>query len=220
MALTVSLEQAAANALRTWLAAQFADATVSGKWPGRAKKLPQRAITVLIAGPLPTDEEVFPEVVDTQIVDATHSVYTWRIACGRLPLQLDMWASSEAYLDDMCARMLDALNTGMGQTIGAFNAQPFRSGVVLPMGDGWTGNTDCVFDYAERQHSPEQAQVEEWRATCRGTADVNITLKTTSPRLVSVKLKVKPHESDSAPAGMNFHVATITANGVVYTEAP
>jgi hypothetical protein len=55
----VTIERAACNALRTWLAAKMPDVEVRDTWPDDDKPLPERAISILLVGKA-TDEWTTP----------------------------------------------------------------------------------------------------------------------------------------------------------------
>jgi hypothetical protein len=185
----VSVEQAAVSALGAWLTTALGrDIVVSTRWPEPSKKLPQKAITVLRAGP--ADEEPLDPIVVGRIDTGPHtSLFTWRMRALRQPLQLDVWTHHPRVRDDLLARLDVALNAGMGATVGAKNAEPVRHGVVVPLGDGWFGNADCFFDRPEVFDSPEAATRAEYRATLRGWADVDLTITAPSARLAIIRLR-------------------------------
>jgi hypothetical protein len=183
----VSVEQAAVNALGSWLARALGPAVaISTRWPEPTKKLPERAVTILRAGP-PEGEPVDPIVVG-RVDTAEHtSLFTWRLRALRQPLQLDVWARHHAARDELLAELDVALNTGMGPTVGVANADPVRHGVLVPLDDGWTGTADCYFDRAEVFDSPDGATRGEFRATVRGWTDVDLTITAPSARLAVVR---------------------------------
>jgi hypothetical protein len=183
----VSVEQAAVNALGSWLSRSLgALVAVSTKWPEPSRKLPERAVTVLRAGP-PEGEPLDPIVVERVDTTAHSSMFTWRLRAIRQPLQLDVWTRHHAVRDELLAELDVALNAGMGATLGAANADPLRHGVVVPLADGWTGTADCFFDRAELSDSPDAATRSEYRATLRGWTDVDLTITAPSARLVVVR---------------------------------
>jgi hypothetical protein len=78
--LLVSPQQAALNALALWLTSNLPPyaplaargsqgVEVSDRWPDHDKRLPERAVTVLLAGP-PREEGVQPEVTATEVIHA------------------------------------------------------------------------------------------------------------------------------------------------------
>jgi hypothetical protein len=185
----VSVEQAAVNALASWLVRSLgSDVKVSTHWPEPSQKLPAKAVTILRAGA--PDEEPLDPIVVARVDPGTSpptSLFTWRLRALRQPLQLDVWARHAPARDDLLARLDEALNTGMGATLGALNADPFRHGVVVPLADGWTGAADCFFDRPEVNDTPDAATRSEYRATVRGWAEVDLTLTAPSARLAVIR---------------------------------
>ncbi|MGH7297809.1 MAG: hypothetical protein ACRELB_22915 [Polyangiaceae bacterium] len=183
----VTVEQAAVNALGQWLTGALGKAvTVSTTWPEPSKNLPAKAVTILRAG-APEEEPLDPIIVDRVDTGPHTSLFTWRLRALRQPLQLDVWAKHAPARDDLLARLDEALNAGMGATLGATNADPFRHGVVLPLADGWSGTADCYFDRPEVADTPDAATRSEYRATLRGWAEVDLTLTAPSARLAVVR---------------------------------
>jgi len=182
-----SVEQAAVNALGSWLARALPKGVVvSTTWPEPTKALAPRAVTILRAG-APDDEPLDPIVVGRVDTGPHTSLFTWRLRALRQPLQLDVWTKHAAARDDLLARLDEALNTGMGATLGVTNADPVRHGVVVPLADGWTGTADCFFDRPEVNDTPDAAARSEYRATVRGWAEVDLTLTAPSARIAIIR---------------------------------
>lgn len=93
MPLTVTVEQAACNALRTWLASQLPGVEIRSTWPDDDRPLPALAITVLLVGKA-TDEWTTPRQV------AHENIH------DQLPAELDI--DTAAIVDTPTAN--DALN--------------------------------------------------------------------------------------------------------------
>jgi len=182
-----TVEQAAVNALASWLTRTLPKGVVvSSTWPEPTKVLPQKAVTILRAG-APEEEPLDPIVVGRVDTGPGTSLFTWRLRALRQPLQLDVWTKHTAARDDLLARLDEALNAGMGATLGASNADPFRHGVVVPLADGWSGTADCFFDRPEISDTPDAATRSEYRATVRGWAEVDLTLSALSARLALIR---------------------------------
>jgi hypothetical protein len=210
MALIVSVEQAAANALGAWLkVALGADVVVDTRWPDPGKKLAPRAVTILLAGP-PEEELLDPVVVSRADTGPKTALFTWRMRALRQPLQLDVWAQSDLERDDLKQRLRSALNAGMGRTIGARNAMPFRHGVVVALSDGWTGFADCLFDRPLAIDTPDAVKRCEYRLTYRGYAEVDVTETGESPRIVVLHVAQRIRDARRA--------TTITPQAVTHTE--
>jgi len=191
----ISLQQAAANALATWLRARVGDAVVFPRWPEPNVKLPPKAISVLLAGPR-IDEELDPIPIARRDLSSTRAEYTWRTRLCKQPMQLDVWAKSDAARDDLIARLDRALNASERESIGVPRADPVRNGVLLRLGDDWNGFADFLFDAPNPFDTPDAAQRCEYRATYRGHAWMDLTMRAESPRLVAATLRQRLHESD------------------------
>jgi hypothetical protein len=183
----VTVEQAVVNALAKWLVRCLGSGvTVSAQWPEPTKRLPPKAVTILRAGP--PDEEPLDPIVVARVDTGPHaSLFTWRMRALRQPLQLDVWARHHAARDELLAELDEALNAPMSASIGAKNTDPVRHGVVVQLGDGWTGTADCFFDRPEVSDTPDAAARSEYRATLRGWADVDLTITAPSARLAVIR---------------------------------
>ncbi len=195
MPLEVSLQQAAANALAAWIRTRLPDATVFARWPEPNVKLPPKAVSVLLAGPR-VDEELDPVVVGRRDLSPTHAEYTWRMRLCKQPMQLDVWAKSDLARDDLVARLDRVLNASERDSIGAVRADPARNGVLLRVADGWDGFADFLFDAPGAFDTPDAAQRCEYRATYRGHAWMDLTMRAESPRLVAATLRQRLHDDD------------------------
>jgi hypothetical protein len=210
--MAVSIEQAAANALAAYLTAQLAGVTCKAFWPNASQKLPPKAVTVVPVGRRRTVDHLgdFIRVVsfeDRPLTDdngdpllddsgnqLTDRIYTYAVSPIEQPFQLDVWATTDFDRDDIVARLDDALTLGLGITLGATNADPFRDGVLLALGDGFTGNADFFFDGPTKDDNVNAAGRAEFRATYSGTMTANRTQTVRLPILRAVKLKLRVGE--------------------------
>ena len=185
----VTVEQAAVSALGAWLARCLGSSVaVSTQWPEPTKKLSAKAVTILRAGPAQS-EPLDPVIVGRTDTGPHTSLFTWRMRALRQPLQLDVWARHHAARDALLAELDVALNAPMGATIGALNAEPVRHGVVVPLGDGWTGAADCFFDRPDVSDTPDAAARGEYRATLAGWAEVDLTVTAPSARIAIIRFQ-------------------------------
>jgi hypothetical protein len=127
----------------------------------------------------------------------------------RQPLQLDVWTAYDVERDDLKQRLRSALNAGMGRTIGAYNADPFRHGVVVPLADGWTGHADCFFDKPQATDTPDAVQRCEFRLTYRGVADAFLVERGESARIVAIRIQQRMRAA---------RTTTVTASAVTHRE--
>lgn len=213
MAMIVSVQMAAALALHDYLQAQFNDNTIgfSTQWPATDKALfttpITRRVTILLAGPR-KETFVEPYMVGVAVPGAfPNQIYTYAVGMVEQPLQLDVWAGFDADRDDIMARLDQALHQGVLVTLGvlpagAVSADPFRDGVLLPLANGWTGTTDCVFDSMQVFDTPDAAQQNEFRGTGRGYAEMMLTMQATSARLAAIKFKQRLAEGAIPTTGL------------------
>jgi len=215
MAQAVSIEQAAANALAAFLTTQLSGVTVSPYWPNPSTKLPSKAVTVVPVGRRRETDHLgdFIRVVSSEIIylldDAGNSLvddngeplidskskrYTYTVSAIEQPFQLDVWALTDPDRNDIVARLDEALSLGLGTTIGAASADPFRDGTLLALSDGFTGYVDFTFEGPTKDDSAEAASRSEYRATYSGIAACQRTQQVTLPTLQSVKLKLRVGE--------------------------
>lgn len=229
MALLVSIQQAAANALRAWLVKRLAPAVhpdlIYDRWPEATvplfdvKKERTQALSILLVG-APTDELFSPVIVSETPINATSEMATWRFRCRRQPIHIDAWAAYDTHRDDLIARIEPAINASNQLTLGDATADIVRIGVTLPLADGWTGVGEFLFDGPELLQTPDSNQQSEFRATFRGYVDVMLTQTAVTPLIASIILKQKAHTAPVAPSTLFTDVATITRSGVTYTEVP
>lgn len=204
MAQFVTLQQAACNALATWLTTELADVTgtlvVEPRWFSADRLLPEKAISIVFAGPRRI-EWTQAEALVTSVVavdpgeDPTVDV-TWMLGHAMQPLQLDVWARTDVELDDLIARLDTALNKG-ASGLSIANVDPVAPGLLLALGDGWTpGTADFSFEEPQTQHTASSANEGEWRATYRGRANALLVQAARSPLLARVLLDQRLRETD------------------------
>lgn len=82
--MAVPIEQAACNALKAWLQSKLPDVVVSQDWPAAEPDLPEKAITILLAGE-GKEELLQPQVVDQAIIHAAVSTTLSVVPATDLP---------------------------------------------------------------------------------------------------------------------------------------
>lgn len=203
--MAVTVQQAAVNALVTYLRAELPDVTVSAEWPASEAELPEQAITVLMAG----KRQDTPADAQVMAIDGTGDsrTFIWRVMTSTQPLQLDIWARYPAARDDLLAQLDEALHKGTLFTIhhgvpSCGSWEPTRDGVLLALaaGDGHVGYVDFTFDGADLNDTADAALRHEWRATITGEASMVLTVKTTHPLLRVAGLRLRAGE---VPAAMS-----------------
>lgn len=186
--MAVSIEQAAANALQSYLQTALGSGVkVRKRWPNPDKDLPALAVTVLLSGD-PTRTWVQPNDISSATgTSAGKRLYRWHLGESAQPLQIDCWATANApALDDLRARVDAALLGGDRREL-----YPIPGPVTLALlsGDGWTGVVDYFFDGFTVIQTPDTEQENEFRALCRGEARVAIYADAETPRLARIILK-------------------------------
>lgn len=121
----------------------------------------------------------------------TARLYTWRISDMERPVQLDVWTTREPWRDDLHARLEPLLNVGTLRSAGIGGDDPTRNGVLVALGDGWTGAyADFDFDPLERREDEGAVQKDEFRLMARGTMHVFRLIKAQSPRLADITVEL------------------------------
>jgi hypothetical protein len=226
--MTVSLEQAAKNALAGYLRTAAALGGVTGltvldRWPDAGIDIATPAVSIIFAGD--TDEELYdPILVATSNLDATHVLATYEFASLRCPLQLDVWCTTDVSRDNLVKLLDDALREGVGVTLsqGVSMGNPVRDGVLVPLSDGWPGNVDLYFDRLKRVDTPDSVTRSEYRAMSLGDARMVRTIQKTLPRAARLTLKSKVHQLGPVPAptsitGPSDNI-TVSASGITHSQ--
>lgn len=222
MAQLVPVQQAAINALATWLTTRLSGTGIEVKrrWTEPDKLLPAKCITIIPAGA--RKDELLDPVVISQTTDIGTGIttYVYRLRCVTQPLQLDVWSTYAPVRDDILALLDGHLNVGEAVTLGIAGRDVMRQGLLLPLSDGWSGYADICFDEPSYFDTPDSAQVKEFRASYRGEANIDLTVTATAPKLATIILRQTLHESalGTALPQTGTDVATVTAAGETYTH--
>lgn len=217
--MAVPIQQAAINALATWLTSRMPDVPVFRRWVEPDKKLPPKCITILPAGAR-QDTLLDPEVMSQSTDVDGVTTFVYRMRCVTQPLQLDVWATYAPVRDDLLAQLDEHLNVGEAITLGIPGRDVLRQGVLLPLGDGWSGYVDLCFENPAYFDTPDSAQVKEFRGTLRGEAVIDLTVSATAPKIAQIILRQTLHETPVGTAlpQTGTDVATITAADVTNTH--
>jgi len=146
-------------------------------------------------------------------------VYTWRLRSCELPLQLDVWATSSAELDDLLARLepelfVDATADELD------GGGPVREGLLVDLADGWEGGVaDAVFEAPQRIDSEDAVQRAEFRATYRGRADFVVTVKAQSARMAKLVFKNTVYDQTKTGAVPKTATVAYSPDDPGYTES-
>ncbi len=215
MAQKVTVQQAALNALATYLASEFASESiqVEPRWPEPSVDLPDKVVTLITAGPRVIDDvdvRKLDSIAELPTPDPIVKLVTWELSGVMQPVQLDVWAKYDVDRDDILARLDESLNKGLGATLGQNNADPTRDGPLVALGNGWTGHADFTFDGPFLNDSPGQKSRHEFRATMRGEASMKLTTTSQTAKIAEIQLLLKIAETD--PANVEEVTVVIDAN--------
>lgn len=176
----VSLQQAACNALGARLSSALdPDVVVNYDWPDPEAPLPQKGITIVMAGQA-DDDILQPEAVSSTPIDATSRLYRWKVLERTQPIQLDVWTTYQTLRDDLVAKLDQIFNAGWTGTP--------DSGLVLDLADGWEGKATADLEGPSLTNSGVLAQVSEFRATYAGELRMCLYVDAPSPRIARTKL--------------------------------
>lgn len=227
MTLLVSLEQAVATALRTWLTQQLG-CVVYDAWPDPETELPNPAIAVLREGP-PQVQDLDPKVINRTLVSGNVYTYTHRIAQCELPIQLDMWAETTPTRDDLIARTVIALHASKAQTLAAYLASvgntssqpPVENTITLQLGGTWSHVlAQFLFEQPVNADDPDRVKQRIYRCSMHGTAYYDLTIDSNSPILNTLILKEYVSRALTPwPAGATRFVETITATTITQSTS-
>lgn len=199
MAQFTSITQAARNAIAVWLSVELepTGVIVEPRWFEVDRPLPPKAISVIDAGPRKVDWTDPEQLIVTPGAPGLVTV-TWGLGYLTQRIQLDVWAQSDVELDDLIARLDDALNAGQRALGTVTNADPCGVGLLLNLGDGWApGTVDFTFDEPSVEQTADMANQAEWHAMYRGDANMRLVQVATSPAMARIALKQKLGSRDT-----------------------
>jgi hypothetical protein len=210
--MATTVQQAAVDALVAYLAEELPEVTVTGHWPDSEADLPEKAITVLLAGKR-VDEATEARV--TAIDGAgDRRTFTWIVKAATQGLQIDVWARYDTARDELLAELDDLLNRGEaytlhGGTVGIGFGDPTRDGLLLALDptSGHEGFADFTFDGPSLGDTAERVLRHEYRATITAEAAFVLTVKTTVPLLQVAGLRLRVGEVPAAMPTESYDVA-------------
>ena len=205
--MSVSIQQAAANAFALWLASKLPDVTVEPRWPSPDKKKPAKSITLVMAGRR-RDTPIDLRTIAKTNVGATQVNAKWQVAACTQPFQLDVWATSDVARDDIIARLDSVLHADTASLIGAVLPMPVGPGALIKLADGWEDTVaDFNFEEPDVDPDPNATGSAIYRATYRGNAHVMLTVSTLTARQIAINFNLRLSETDSPS---DFPVTPIT----------
>lgn len=198
----VTVVQAAANALALWLIKSLtSDIKVLEKWPEPDTQLPPKAVTVLKVGKRSRIPLTQLSVANVKVIgNGPLARVGYQIGSVEQPMQLDVWATSDAERDDILAQLDVALYAGIDQTLG-LPGDPVRDGLLLPLLDGHDGNNcDYWFDEPQIDDTPDAVQRSEFRAILFGEARMALVVTPNEPTAL-IKKTVPVIKGSTDPVG-------------------
>ena len=191
----ISIQQAAANALATYLQDTLGgDILVESRWPDARRLRKPKVISVLLAGRR-EDLMIDPRILSRIDMDTTQSEVRWQIKTCKQSLQLDVWCQNDIDRDDIVARLDIALNAG-ASPVDIF-AEPVASGLLLATnsGDEWPDTfCDFSFDGPEIDNTDDSVNITSYRATYMGDAHVMLAVSKPVARQVLIQFQQKLSE--------------------------
>lgn len=190
----VSLEQAACDALAAWLQGQLdadlhEDVVVEPRWFEVDRQLPARAISIIAAGPRKLEFDDPVALVTAPGSTSAKTLISWSLGWVEQAVQLDAWATRDAELDSLVARLDAPLNAGQ-RPLGLRNPDPISTGLVLQLAGEWEECTASIaFGETSRTQTPGSAVEGEWRATVRGTAHLRLAVKAESAKIARIRIQ-------------------------------
>ncbi len=180
--MSVSIQQAASNALAAFLKSKFTDIEVTSSWASPDKALPEKAISIVTAGAR-RDTPVERKLLKATNDGALNTNAVWQIAACTQPYQLDVWAHSSFALDAIIADLDIYLNYGE-RGLGAGNYD-VGSGLLLNLINGWDDydtKADFYFGEPDSMDSSLGDRVKSYRATYRGDAHFMLAIPSNTAR--------------------------------------
>jgi hypothetical protein len=159
---------------------------ILSEWP--SGNLPPRALSILCAGER-RDTHLTAEVVKVTDKPNGKGEFTWTIKAISQPLQLDVWAQTDAERGMILDALDRFLNMGPLFTLGYGDIT--RDGPLLKLDplSGHEGFLDFLFEGPRPIYDGQAAHESEFRSTIRGQVDTELTFTATTAKLVRVKLQ-------------------------------
>lgn len=168
-----------------------------------------------------------------QLVSATKAVvgvfnkhivmgrWWWHVGYTTVPIQVDVWGDTPAYVDHMVAILegpfdgprghfprYPLLHAPRSATIGLADSNPVGDGIALQMGDGHRGILVCDFDRFRSAPDEDSTAGRALRAMVSGEATVPTFKTAYSPRLTSIEAQISV-AGEASPEDANTSSETI-----------
>lgn len=225
--LQVSIEQACFNALAAYLRKDLgSDVFVYDHWP-EGNELPQapyRALSIIFAGAR-EQEEYDPEPVRLINLGASRVQSLWDVATITQPLQLDVWASSDALRDDLCARLDTSLRKGLRayDPIDFPTADPIAESLTLALDPNDVvapQMADFFFDSLRRVDTGGSVMVRKYRAMALGRATSPMVIAAETPRMARINWKIAQASTETtlvSPTTGPYEIETVSSGGTTHS---
>lgn len=189
--MTVSIQQAALNALGTFLSSKMPGVVISSDWPEPESPLPEKAITFIPSGTY-TKEYLQPVVLSSVIspTNPKNRIYRWRVYEITQPIQIDIWSTYGPVCDSITADFERLVHTGNRTDI------PVGPGLALQLGDGWSGWADYIFEEGQIINFPTAVRRSEFRSSLYGEIRACVYIDAESPKQAQIILKQKLNSID------------------------
>lgn len=219
MPYVTTVEDASAHAIQVYLAAELAASgySVVTAWPSPDERLSAGRVSIITAG-APEEECFDPYVLSSVVVDSLRKNYTWAVSGLVIPMQLDCWATSDVMRSDMAKQIRTALKRGAGYTLGVFAGDPFAQGALLPLASGYTGTVFVSAEPPDTTNTSDAVQRNEYRARFDLECTTLLTETTTSPRMASIKGRVRISKLAVPVGGTWDNTTTTTTSGTTWTK--
>lgn len=199
----ISIGQAAASALATYLGAALTDDIgVVDRWPEFGPRLFQATspgepdfravVSVLHVGRRERLSVVMgPRLGDVTPMPGGQVQITWQIGSYVQPLQIDVWAKTDDDRDDVVRQLDELLNAGSNAIPGAPRTDPVADGLALQLdpASGYVGIADYYLDEPENNEDPEAVIRSEYRASYFGEARGPFTRTVIVPAIKAAHLQ-------------------------------
>lgn len=219
-----SVEQAACDALKVFLAAEFPGVAVSQRWPAADKPLPSKAISILRIGAR-KDFEIDKALTKITPIPNTNTVTArYRVKSCTQGVQLDVWSTNGADRDSLQYQLDQSLNKGtlytIDPTVVGISRSVVRDGplVALDPASGHEGFADFTFEGGMIPDTPETIGKSEFRATYQGELSVILEVTATTPLLLRIALQ--QHLSTRTTPSTATDEYSLTDAGVDWTYSP
>lgn len=152
---------------------------VIASWPEPDKPIRRRVVSVIPVGERRVEylePRMLERVLDVP-QDPSRPVWRWQVAEVTQPIEIDVWAPHDAWRDEILAALDMILN--------GFPELP-ENGLLLQLGNGWSGNAVYDFGGPSNLDSPSSVAQAEYRSTLLGDGRAVLTIDSATANLARV----------------------------------